>query len=638
MKIKKIMIFSLLLFTVVTLSACGKKTSEEQNAEIEAPVVEVQSVSNSRNLEQESIYPAIVSAGMEARLSAQMPGVVTGADFQVGDIVSAGQVLARVNEIGSNTSSFSGANSNQIRQAAIATQQAQAAYELARSNYENILISSTKDLEQANIARQQASSSLNNLGSTSGENIKSAQLAYESAQLAAEQARLSLVNREKQLDQSSKNIEANAKLAASAAFNIAGSVLTGINNITGLDDNNVVYINYRNNLGALDSSSYNRADLAYQVAKASYDDYLKQDANDTKDSLNQALNMLNKFKSLADATKYLFDKSIPSASLPQSSAVGVSLSSLQSAAASYQSQLNSALSQAQSASQALTNFDLENESVLDSLNQAYALTKKQEASAAQNLSSLKAGNKSQSDQASFSVSLADNQYENLKIKINSQILAAKTQMDSANLQYNNAAVALQGLYDTRSIVSPIDAKVFQKLVSNGDTVSAGQLMAVVGQSDGIKLKFFVEPENVAFISLEQEVRATDSDGKEYIGKISSVSAQADMISKRFQVEASLVNLENPPLLGTVVNVHLSLSKDSVLDNGSIFLPLSAIEIGQNGNFISLVEDNKVKKMAVEIDSVLGETAKVRLDAPGEALIIINGNKLLNEGDTVKIKQ
>ncbi len=638
MKIKKIMIFSLLLFTVVTLSACGKKTSEEQNAEIEAPVVEVQSVSNSRNLEQESIYPAIVSAGMEARLSAQMPGVVTGADFQVGDIVSAGQVLASVNEIGSNTSSFSGANSNQIRQAAIATQQAQAAYELARSNYENILISSTKDLEQANIARQQASSSLNNLGSTSGENIKSAQLAYESAQLAAEQARLSLVNREKQLEQSSKNIEANAKLAASAALNISGSVLTGINNITGLDDNNVVYINYRNNLGALDSSSYNRADIAYQAAKASYDDYLKQDNSDTKVSLNKAINMLNKFKSLADATKYLFDKSIPSSNLPQSSAVGVSLSSLQSAAASYQSQLNAALSQAQSASQALANFDLENESVLDSLNQAYALAKKQEASASQNLSSLKAGNKSQSDQASFSVSLADNQYENLKIKINSQILAAKTQMDSANLQYNNAAVALQGLYDTRSIVSPIDAKVFQKLVSNGDTVSAGQLMAVVGQSDGIKLKFFVEPENVAFISLEQEVRAIDSDGKEYIGKISSVSAQADMISKRFQVEASLVNLENPPLLGTVVNVHLSLSKDSVLDNNSIFLPLSAIEIGQNGNFISLVEDNKVKKMAVEIDSVLGETAKVRLDAPGEALIIISGNKLLNEGDAVTIKQ
>lgn len=638
MKIKKIIIFSLLLFSAVTLSACGKKTNEEQNTEIEAPVVEVQSVSNSRNLEQESIYPAIVSAGMEARLSAQMPGVVAGADFQVGDMVSAGQVLARVNEIGSNISSFNGANSNQIRQATIATQQAQAAYELARSNYENILISSTKDLEQANIARQQASSSLNNLGSTSGENIKSAQLAYESAQLAAEQARLSLVNREKQLEQSSKNIEANAKLAASAALNISGSVLTGINNITGLDDNNVVYINYRNNLGALDSSSYNRADLAYQVAKASYDDYLKQDNSDTKVSLNKAIDMLNKFKALADATKYLFDKSIPSSSLPQSSAVGVSLSSLQSAAASYQSQLNAALSQAQSASQALANFDLENESVLDSLNQAYALAKKQEASALQNLNSLKAGTKSQSDQASFSVSLADNQYENLKVKINSQILAAKTQMDSANLQYNNAAVALQGLYDVRSIVSPIDAKVFQKLVSNGDTVSAGQLMAVVGQSDGIKLKFFVEPENVTFISLGQEVRAIDSDGKEYMGKISSVSAQADMISKRFQVEASLVDLENPPLLGTVINVHLSLSKDSVLDNGSIFLPLSAIEIGQNGNFISLVEDRKVKKMAVEIDSVLGETAKVRLDAPGEALIIISGNKLLNEGDAVTIKQ
>lgn len=627
-----------LLLALTFLSACGKSKKQEDIKEDKPALVEVQSLEDSRQLEQESVYPAIVSAGMEARLSAQMSGVISGADFKIGDTVSAGQVLARVNEIGSALAVSSSASSNQIRQAIIASQQAQAAYELARSNYENILISSTRDLEQAAIASQQASSGLNNLGSVSSENIKSAELAYESAQLATEQARLNLANRDKQMTQSAKNIQENAQLAASSALNTAGSVLTGINNLTGFDDNNVVSISYRTNLGALDSASYNKADMAYQSAQAAYNDYLKASGKDITNNLEQAVSMLNKMKALADAAKYLFDKSIPSVNLPQSSPSGVSLSSLQTSAAAYQSQLNGALSQAQGSLQSLRSFNLENEGNLDSLKQVYALAQKQEASAAQNLNSLRAGNKSQKDQASFSVSLAENQYENLKVKLNSQVLAAKTQMDSAQLQYNNASLALQGLYDTRSIVSPIDGKVFQKLFSNGDTVSAGQLVVVVGQSDGIKLKFFVEAENIIFINPNQEVKAVDNNGREYRGTVTSISAQAEPVSKRFQVEASFNDADNLPLLGTVVSVHLSLNKNAVLSDDSIFLPLSSLEIGQNGTYVLLFNDGKVNKVSATVDSVLGEIAKVKVEAPAESLIIISGNKFLNEGDLVEIKQ
>lgn len=633
---QKIFLLALLLLPTLLLTACGSE-EETQESIVEPVSVSVQKVADSRELSQQVSYPAIVSADMEARLTAQLPGIIAEANFSVGQNVTAGQVLAQVNEIGANTTASSQASSNQIKQALIAVQQAQESFELARSNYENTIISAARDLEQARIARDQAEKGLDNLGSTADESIKSAELAYEAAQLASAQAKLNLENRQKQLIQNENNLKDNANLNVSSALNAISSILSGVNNLTGFDKNNVINISYRSNLGALDSSSYSRADDAYQSAQNSYKEYLNRDPQNTEQDLQSLLAVVAKVQTLSDALKYLFDKSIPSSNLPQNGSAGISLASLQSSAAAFQTQVNGVFGQVQASLQAWQNFALERSSTLDSLNQAYNLTQKQEASAAQNLKSLQAGNTSQQDQASFALALADNQYENLKVKLDSQIAATKTQMDSAQLQYQNALVNLQSLYDSRSIVAPIDAKVFQKLVSNGDTVSAGQLVAVIGKSDGLKLKFFIESENVPLLSVGQIIRAVDSDEREYQGKISSIAAQADSISKRFQVEATLDNMDNPPLLGTVVNVQLSLNKDALLTNGSIFLPLSILEIGQNGSYVFLLRDGKAYKQEVEIESVIGETAKLKMKASDNDLIITSGNKFLSDGQAVTIK-
>lgn len=636
---KNKLIIPLLLGSLVFLGACKQKTEIEEVPETKLAKVTAIKASESQSLVQTLTYPATVSANLEAKLSTQMPGVIAAADFKVGDTIKAGQVLAQVNEIGSNQVALKQASSNQIKQAIIASQQAQEAYQLARSNYENILISSANDLKQAQIARDQAANGASNLDSVSAENVKSAQLAYQTAKLATQQAQLNLENKEKQLAQTAKNIKENASLTANSAIAVVGGVISNINNLAAFDKNNVVVINYKINLGALDSSSYIKADNAYHLAKDSYAKYLEREKNkNITENLNLALDLLKKTKDLSDATKYLFDKSISSSNLPQSSLGGVSLSGLQQQAANFQAQINAALNQAQLASQALSSFDLENASVLDSLHQAYSLTKKQEEIAQQNLNSLGAGNKSQQDQASFSLSLANNQYENIKVKLDSQILAFKTQMDTAWLQYNNASLALKSLYDSRSIVSPIDAKVFQKFVNNGDTVSAGQVIALVGQANEIKLKFFVEADNVTKLSLNQKIEASDANGEKYKGEISSIFTQADPVSKRFQVEASLFDLEEQPLLGTILNVQLLFNKNSSPKTNIIFLPLSAIEIGQNGNYIFIIEDSSAKKISVELQSINGEIAEIKTNLKSDDLIIIEGNKFLTDGQLVSLKE
>ncbi|HOD87027.1 MAG: HlyD family secretion protein [Parcubacteria group bacterium ADurb.Bin115] len=626
---------SLLAVLVLSLLFSGCGTSQPVAEPTPSAIkVKTQSLADSKEIRQDLEYPAIVSASTEAKLVAKSSGNLSGADFKVGDEVKIGQTLARIDDIGSSGFSTDGINSNQIKQAIIAVEQAQSFYQLARSNYENLLVSSAKDLHQAEIARDQAKNAQSHLNTTSEESLKSAELAYETAKIATEQARLSLLNRQKQMQQGSLDANDNADLAATAAVNTAGNVLTGINNLAAFDDNNVVSIAYRGNLGALDSNSYNQADNDYQAAKSAYDVYQTTSFSDISERLQAAIDLAEKVKKLADSSKYLFDKSIPSSVLPQSAATGVSLSGLQSAAASYQSQLNAVIGQARGAAQALANVALSNDSTLDALKQAYELAKKQEAIAQQNLNNLKAGNNSQSDQAGFSVSLAQNQYENLKVKLDSQILAAKAQMDAAQLQYNNALVALQSLYDIHSIVSPIVGRVTQKLANNGDTVSAGQVVAVVSQVDNLKVRFFVEPEYVLDMKLGTPVEVLSADGQSYAGLISSVAAQADNATKRFQVEVKLDD-QAKPLLGTVVSVKLSLEKSVASGDGEAIVPLSSLEIGQNGNFIFLFEDGKARKVPVELQKVLGERAQIKVEAPADAILIIEGNKLLRDGDVVE---
>ena len=634
----KFKIFSLFLFLLIPLllSGCGKK--EEELAPVEAATeVQARTVAASREIKQELEYPAMVAAGTEAKLIAKSSGTLSGAEFAVGDNVSVGQSLAKIDEIGASGFNAGGVNSNQIKQAIIAVEQAQSSYQLARSNYENLLLSSVKDLRQAEIARDQAANGESNLGTTGVESLKSAELAYETAKIASEQSRLSLVNREKQLQQGSTDANENADLAASTALNAASGVLSGINNLTGFDDNNVVSVPYRSNLGALESSSYGQAENSYKAAQDAYNSYTTASFSSIDERIKAIISLIEKVKTLADATKYLFDKSIPSSNLPQSGGSGASLASLQAAAASYQSQLNGVLAQVRGAQQALTNVALNNDGTIDTLRQSYELAKKQEASAAQNLNNLRAGNTSQQDQAGFAVNLAQNQYENLKVKISSQILAAKTQMDSAQLQYNNASVSLQSLYDIHSLVSPIAGTVTQKLASNGDTVSAGQVVAIVSQMDNLKIKFFVEPDNILEMKLGTPITAVAADGKAYSGVIAAVSAQADAATRRFQVEMQLEG-EDKPLLGTVVTVKISLSKSVQAGVGSIIVPLSALEVGQNGNSIFLADNGRARKVGVELQAVLGEMAQIKLEAPDEALVIIGGNKFLREGSAVTITQ
>jgi multidrug efflux pump subunit AcrA (membrane-fusion protein) len=603
----------------------------------EAVIVSAQTVKESRLLKQTLDFPAIVSAEEEADVYSKSGGTVKNADFKIGDQVSIGQILVKIDDVGAGSNAANGFNAAPVQQAVLGVEQARASYQQALKSYQDMLLSSERDLDQLGIAKDQASRGQENLNVTAGEAFKTAELAYQTAQTAAEQARLGLENRRAIAGQAVVDIRTNANTAADSAINTAGDVIVAINNITDLDKVIRLSLPYKTNLGALDINSLSQAQASYDAVRALNEEYRVSIFTTINAKVDAAIKLTEMTKKLADDVKYLFDKSVTSLGLPQTPGItgGPSLTGLQAAAAGYQAQLSATLAQVNGVKQGLNNIDLNNDATLTALEKAYEIAKTQEAAALQAWENLKATNKAQTDNSAFGVAAASNQYESAKIKTDTQLAVARTQLEVSRLAYQNAQLALQNAYDSRLAVAPISGLVTKKSVSTGDTVGAGQLLAVVSVPASVKLSFYIDRDNVGLLQVGQTVKIAYNGTEPIAGHLTSVALSADSATKRFLAEAKPDKADETNLpLGTVMNIILEITKEAQSAD-TVILPISAVDIGQNSNTVFTIVDSKAKKATIEIKRVDGEAVEVKTGLPADALIIVGNNKLLNEGDAVK---
>lgn len=631
---KKSLLVLLLVTLIFSTTACGSKKEEEAN-NVKPIAVKGQKVSDSLTWSRELSYPGTIVSESEAKILAKTAGTVSSFNVAIGAKVEPGQELGRIDDQAAGASG--NFNAGQIKQAQIGVAQAQSAYQLAKTNYENLLASASKDLDSAAISRDQAATSENNLELTITEGLKSAELAYETAKIATQQAKDNLDIRQRQLTQGEADARANADIVADSAISTSGALLVGLNNILGFDDSGAVSVPYRSSLGALEINSHGKAEWDYDEAKKSYATYLESKFTDVATKMREAIKVTELAKQATDSAKYLLEKSIPSAALPQSAMSGPSLSAFQQQVAAFQSQANGALAQAKGAQQGLDNLGLNRQATMDALEKAYQIARQQEAAAAQNLNNLKAGNTSQRDQASFAADLAQNQYDNFKIKLSSQLAAARSQMEAARLQYENAQVALQSSFDVHSIISPISGTLTNKLVGNGDSVNPGQMVATVSQVDNLKVQFYVEAERIHEIYAGMAASITTTDGRSYTGVISSVAQQPDLMSRRFLAELSLEKYDGL-VIGTIVDVKISVQTTVTLSSGLSLLPLSALNIGQAETKILVYDAGQVREQVVEVVGVLGEMAQVKTGLAHDDIIITSGNKLVGPGQAVSLSE
>lgn len=229
----------------------------------------------------------------------------------------------------------------------------------------------------------------------------------------------------------------------------------------------------------------------------------------------------------------------------------------------------------------------------------------------------------------------DTKKSDLSTKIQKEV--AKTQKEIAALQYEAAKISLRGSIDNHLITSPINGFVISKNVSVGDSISQGQIIATLSKTSAIKIQFYVNQMEKESFFRGQEVTVLDSNKKQFGVTIKNISVQADPQTKRFLIEATPKAQDSAALLlGTIVTIAVE-KKQEPQDKNNFILPLSAITITQNENYIFVAKQDVVKKEKVEIVRIIGENAEIAASLADDASIIVKGNKVLNEGETVSIE-
>ena len=216
--------------------------------------------------------------------------------------------------------------------------------------------------------------------------------------------------------------------------------------------------------------------------------------------------------------------------------------------------------------------------------------------------------------------------------------AAKEAVELAEIQLKNQKVGYRGSLDDHLITSPIAGYVTQKMIETGDSISIGQPLFHISKTANVKVQFFVDENQLSSIMKGLEIELGDNSGNKIPFIVQNISPQADNLTKRFLIEAyPKTPLSGDLLSGTIVTVSFSFIK-TPSESGAIILPLSAINIGQNENYIFIAENGKAKKISVDIADVTGETADIKTNLPPNAEIIIQGSKLVRDGQDINIVQ
>lgn len=227
-----------------------------------------------------------------------------------------------------------------------------------------------------------------------------------------------------------------------------------------------------------------------------------------------------------------------------------------------------------------------------------------------------------------------------------QLIAAEGQVEVAEVQLENAKVALKGGLDDHEITSPISGYIVKKSIAVGDSITAGQELYTISKTSNVKIQFFVNQDQLSSVAEGMEINVKDNDGNSFSATVRNISPDADATTKRFLVEARPNDHGvgqafpeeqsiNELFSGSIVTVSFSVTKKPQYP-GDLILPLTAITIGQNESYIFLAENGKAKKVTLAVSNVQGDTAEVKADVPPNAAIIINGSKLVQDGGEIKI--
>lgn len=507
-------------------------------------------------------------------------GTAISSPFNVGDEIELNQVLVYLNSDLVKTSHLN----SQIN------------YSNMINNLESVKLTTSETVRQAESGVSNMEQSVN------------------SAIIALEAAEDNLKNTVILQDKAYADQHSQAVISFYSFLNSIESALNQINYIIHVDEGPQLD-GIAQTLSARDYQKLNDAKYSYIAAREAHD-ALKNvvvDSANVQAQFKDLNNALLLTKTAVDDTVDVVNNTVTSDSFSETS-----LTTQKTAFSTLRSSIVSSQASASSTLDALENLSISHSTKIESLQNAVASAKK-------------------------NVDLARGNYNNAVLALdsarqakNQQILIAQASVDSALGQLNLSNNQLAEL----TIKAPIKGRVTKKLVETGADIRVGQKVAEISQIDQLKIIINLASEDVNKIQIGQEVKINN----DLSGIISLIDPSADEVTKKVKVEILFDNKNNDLIAGTFVDVLIDPSASGISgENPNIILiPLKALNISQIDKFVFVAQcDNEIcvaKKTSVDVGSTKGKMVEINSGLTKDSRLIVDGGKLLNDGEEVIIKQ
>ncbi len=184
----------------------------------------------------------------------------------------------------------------------------------------------------------------------------------------------------------------------------------------------------------------------------------------------------------------------------------------------------------------------------------------------------------------------------------------------------------------KSVRAPFDGIVMRKKVERGDWVSAGTVVATVGNDSEMYLVVNVPQKAVPFIKRERQVEV-NSGGKQYTARVHAIVPQGDIRTRTFPVKIRIKNRQKGLYEGMEGTVRLPVGKNIK----ALLINRDAVTSVMGQRAVYGVMKGKAVMLPVSISGFKGSLAGIR----GRGLkagmkIVIKGNERLRPGQPVII--
>ncbi|QAR32013.1 efflux RND transporter periplasmic adaptor subunit [Geovibrio thiophilus] len=245
--------------------------------------------------------------------------------------------------------------------------------------------------------------------------------------------------------------------------------------------------------------------------------------------------------------------------------------------------------------------------------------------------------KAAADNSRATLALAEKEYARAKLLYESdavskqtydQALAALEQAD-ADLRYSEAQLGKAVLK------SPITGWLDRRYIDTGEYVAPGDPVAVIVNTDRMRLIVDVPEKDVRFLKEGTEVELFEAqvnkDGAEYKGKVLHVAKQAEAATKTYRVKLEITGGKEKLRPGMIIRARFLRREFADV----FVIPVFSVVDKQEGKVVFVEKDGRAVQIPVAVSAVVGENAVIENGLNAGDRLIIKGQQFVADGSKVQ---